>query len=104
MTATDSGGRPIGTDSARFLAFQDDRELENPAADLTLLKQIAELTGGKAVPPEGLVKYLKAMDKSVESEYITQKEVRVWDNWWFLLAFAALLTAEWWLRKKHGWV
>ncbi len=51
VTAIDSGGKTIGTDSSRFIAYRDDRELENPSADLTLLRQIAEMTGGKFLPP-----------------------------------------------------
>lgn len=104
VTAIDAAGKILGSDSARFLAYQDDRELENPAADLTLLKQIAELTGGKFLPPEGLAKYLESLDKTLVSEYVTQKDVRLWDNWWFMILFAAVLTLEWFLRKRHGWV
>ena len=53
-------GKEIGHDSARFLVYQDDRELENPSADLKLAREIAELTGGELGhpreaerPPEG---------------------------------------------------
>ncbi|APW63797.1 glutamine amidotransferase [Paludisphaera borealis] len=44
-------GQEVGRDAARFLVFQDDRELDNPSADLSLAKQIAEITSGEAVPP-----------------------------------------------------
>ncbi len=104
VTAKDAAGKVIGTDSARLIAYQDDRELENPAADLNLLRQVADLTGGKYLAPEQLGDYLKTLDKDIVSEYITQREVRVWDNWYFLLIFTILLTTEWWLRKRHGWV
>ena len=46
-------GKEIGSDPARFMVYQDDRELENPAADLALLKQIAEITGGASAPLRG---------------------------------------------------
>ena len=75
-----------------------------PPPTSTLLRQIAELTGGKALPPEGLAKYLESLDKTLVSEYVTQKDVRIWDNWWFMVLFAAVLTLEWFLRKRHGWV
>jgi len=97
-------GQEVGNDHARFLVYQDDRELENPAAEPALAKQIAEITGGESVPPEQLVKYLKSLDHAGYTEYISPTEHRVWDNWPFFLLFTALLTAEWWLRKKHGWV
>jgi len=97
-------GQEIGRDSSRFLVYQDDREMENPSADLDLAKQIAQLTGGESVPHEGLGKYLKGIDQSAYTEYVSPTEHKIWDNWPFLLIFTALLTLEWWLRKRHGWV
>jgi hypothetical protein len=105
LTVTASSkGNVVGTDSVRFLVYQDDREMENPAADSALLRQIAEITGGTSLKPEELGKYLKALSGKMVSEYVTQSEVRIWDRWPFLLLFAALLTLEWWVRKRHGWV
>jgi hypothetical protein len=97
-------GQEVGRDSSRFLVYQDDRELENPSADLALARQIAEITGGEAVTQESLGKYLKGIDQSTYTEYLSPTEHKIWDNWPFLLLFAALLTMEWWLRKRHGWV
>jgi hypothetical protein len=97
-------GQEIGRDKARFLVYEDDRELENPSADLKLAREIAEITGGELVTPERLGGYLKAIDRSVFTETLSPSEYKVWDNWPFLLLFTALLTIEWWLRKRHGWV
>jgi hypothetical protein len=97
-------GQEIGHDTVRFLVYQDDRETENPSADLGLAKAIAELTDGERVNPERLLTHLKGIDRSAYTEYVSPAEYKVWDNWPFLLIFTALLTLEWWLRKKHGWV
>jgi hypothetical protein len=97
-------GQEIGRDSSRFLVYQDDREMENPSADIALARQIAEISGGEAVPHESLGKYLKGIDQSAYTEYSIPTEHRIWDNWPFFLIFTALLTLEWWLRKRHGWV
>jgi hypothetical protein len=97
-------GQEIGRDTGRFLVYQDDRELENPSADLTLAREIAEITGGEPVTPEKLSGYLKKTDLAVAGDIYIPSEYRVWDNWPFLLLFTALLTVEWWLRKRHGWV
>jgi hypothetical protein len=97
-------GVEVGSDSARFLVFQDDREMENPAADLALLREISNVSGGLVVAPEELGKYLSGLDQQVVEDYVTQREVRIWDTWPFLLRFTAMLTLEWWLRKKLGWV
>ena len=96
--------KELGSDNARFLVYQDDRELDNPAADHALLRQIAQITGGQTSAPEQLGKYLKTLDGETLTETATQREVRLWDNWPFFLVFAGLLTVEWWLRKRNGWV
>ncbi len=97
-------GKEIGRDKARFLVYQDDRELENPSADPKLAREIADITGGELVPPERLAAHLRAIDRSSFTEFLSPHEYKVWDNWPFLLIFTALLTMEWWLRKRHGWV
>ena len=98
------GGKEIGHDSARFLVYRDDRELENPSADLKLAREIAELSGGEVVSPEKLSASLKGIDRSAYTEYVTDSQYEIWDNWPFLVCFAVILTLEWWLRKRHGWV
>jgi uncharacterized membrane protein len=103
-TVATKDGKEIGRDSARFLVFQDDRELENPAADTALLRQLAELSGGKLLTTEKLPEFLRSLDADALSETVVQREVRLWDNWPFLLLFAGLLGAEWVVRKRLGWV
>ena len=99
------GDQEVGRDNRPvFLVYQDDRELENPSADLSLARQIAVLTGGESITPERLGAYLKAIDRSAYTEYLSPSEYKVWDNWPFLLTFAALLTLEWFIRKRLGWV
>jgi hypothetical protein len=99
-----SRGKEIGRDTARFLVYEDDRETENPAADLALLRQIALATAAESLPPEQLPRYLRSLEGKTETEYVSQTEHRIWDNWPFLLVFATVLMLEWWLRKRHGWV
>ena len=98
------GGETIGSASARFLVFDDDRELRNPAADLALLKAIAEESGGEYLVPEQLADHIAALGDEVIPEYEAVNEVRLWDNWPFLLLFTLVLTLEWWLRRRNGWV
>jgi uncharacterized membrane protein len=97
-------GQEVGRDSARFLVYQDESELERPAADRLLLRQVAEASGGEAVPPEQLAKYIQSLQGKVFTETFSQTERKIWDNWPFLLLFTALLVVEWAIRKKHGWV
>jgi hypothetical protein len=102
-TVATKDGTKIGSDSARFNVYQDDRERENPAADRALLRQIAEVTGGKSVAPEELGKQLATLDPGL-TERVSLTEKRIWDNWIFLVIFAAVMSLEWWVRKRLGWV
>jgi hypothetical protein len=102
-TVAKKGATEVGRDSARFNVYQDDREMENPAADRALLREIATITGGKSVAPEELGKELATLDAGV-TESVSYAEKRIWDNWYFLVIFAAILSLEWWLRKRMGWV
>ena len=83
--------------------YQDDRELENPSADLKLAREIAEITGGELVSLNGWEPTSRRSISSAFTEYLSPSEYKVWDNWPFLLIFATLLTVEWWLRKRP-WV
>jgi len=103
VTAT-RNGQALGRESARFEVHQDDREMENPAADRALLRQIAEITGGRSLAPEKLQAYIESLDGATYTQSESQIEHRIWDNWPFFLVFTTLLTLEWWLRKRHGWV
>lgn len=106
VTAT-KDGKSLGPEAwTRFIAREPrDLELDNPAADPDLLKEVAANTGGRFLRPEELEDYLRDLLKSKElasaEEY---RRVRLWDNWWFLLLFVGLMTTEWALRKKQGLV
>jgi hypothetical protein len=95
----------IGKARARFLVFEQDLELSNPAADVGALESLAAMTQGKTVAPEQLPKLLDEIKEGTkELEVETQSKDTLWDNWNFFLCFAGLLVVEWFLRKKWGLV
>ncbi|MDX2036082.1 MAG: glutamine amidotransferase [Isosphaeraceae bacterium] len=96
-------GKEVGRADSRFMVYEDDRELENPAADRSLLRQIAEITGGKSLQPEEIDDALESLD-TTNTDRVSLTEYRIWDNWPFLILFTLVLTLEWWLRKSRGWV
>ncbi len=91
----------------RFIVDARDLELDNPAADLTLLEEISALTGGTSMPPEQLGSFLQ---RKIENDEFTLPDVAnlhqttLWDNWPFLLLFVGIITGEWILRKTSGLV
>ncbi|MAT15636.1 MAG: hypothetical protein CMJ46_10250 [Planctomyces sp.] len=97
-------GRPVGYSAwGRFQVEQIDLELDNPAADPGTLQQIASATGGAFVEPEELKNFLERLDR-IHEETDELELVRLWDNWWFLTLFIALMTVEWTTRKIKGLV
>jgi len=101
-------GQPYASPAwTRFIVDARDLELDNPASDPGLLRDIAELTGGMLVPPEKLGETLAAKHKDGDfqlREISDYRTLRLWDGWPFLLTFVALMTAEWALRKRYGLV
>lgn len=99
-------GVEIGRAEARFLIYERDLELDNPAADPSLLASLSAATaesGGKAIPPELLPELLEELradppDFDVE----TQTSTPLWNNWPFFLLLVGLLCADWYLRKRWG--
>jgi uncharacterized membrane protein len=106
-TARD-GEQELGTAEARFLVPDQDIELDRPAAEPSLMAQLAEMTaaaGGQALAPEelpALLARLAAQPPKLEEEVIAKRTY--WDTWPFFLVFVGLLGAEWFLRKRWGLV
>jgi hypothetical protein len=102
----ESGGQSIGLPAeSRFIVYEQDLELHNPAADFTLLDEISRITGGTTVPPEELGAHLRRRAREGLNVEITEIErVTLWDHWPLLVLFSLTLSAEWYVRKRRGLV
>lgn len=104
VTAT-QGNQPLGSTRARFLVFEQDLELDNAAADATVLESLAAMTGGKSLAPEELPDLLRRMMEETEAlEVKTEAKQSLWDTWPYFFLFVGLLGTEWYLRKRWGMV
>jgi uncharacterized membrane protein len=91
--------------NARFLVFEQDLELENPAADPSLMQSLATLTGGEAMAPEQLVSFLGRFNDHRPDPIVEfQTKQTPWDTWPYFLTIVGLLCTEWLLRKRWGLV
>lgn len=99
------GGTMVESAQARFLVEDRDRELENPAADWTLLQHLAEATGGEVVRPEDFARLIQQLSRRTE-ELEATLEIRtpLWDKWPWLAAIVLLAAGEWYLRRRWGLV
>ncbi len=108
ISADSAAGDPIGDARARFLVFEQDLELDNAAADPTLLASLSAMTsnlGGRSLAPEELPTLIDEFaSQPQEMEIETQEKITPWDTWPFFLLFVATISGEWYLRKKWGLV
>ncbi len=104
--SAEKDGQSLGPDAwTRYLVEARDLELDNPSANPELLREISQTTGGRFLTPEELPGYLQDLINNPPRSLAEQvQSTRLWDNWWFLLAFVGLLTLEWAIRKKRGLV
>jgi uncharacterized membrane protein len=109
VTATREG-REIGAAQSRFEVFDQDLELNHPAADHDLLRRLANLTsdsGGRMLAREELPDLLRQL-QNLPEQLAIERETR-WrlagtaaDAWLFFVLVAVLFIGEWALRKKWG--
>lgn len=103
--AAKQGDKTLGLARARFLVYEQDLELENPAADPSLMASLSTMTSGEHLPPEQLAQCLeKIRDRPMQLDVRTETKRPLWDTWPFLLILAGLLCSEWALRKRWGLV
>jgi len=98
---------------ARFIVYQDDAETARRAADHDFLKKLAAAGGGEFHRIDELHDFLK---KQYADQPVPQARTKanLWPDWRrntltpfltiFFLLFVALLTLEWFLRRRWGLV
>ncbi|MEC9094160.1 MAG: hypothetical protein VX438_15735, partial [Planctomycetota bacterium] len=79
----------------------DSGEMSETAVNETLLKQMAEESGGRYLREEELSKLPELLD-SFSHGRVIESETLLWQSYWWLGAIMLLLTTEWILRKRVG--
>jgi hypothetical protein len=74
-------------------------EFTHSRMDRGALTHFAEKTGGRYVPLEELADLPEALPALREKTVISEKPIKLWDNWIVLVAILLLLTVEWTVRK-----
>ena len=100
VTATRDGA-PVGTDTAYVRAAPDDGEYFDAAMRATLLKRIAEDTGGRfytASTVSSLADDITYLGRGVT----VVQEKDLWDMPIVLALLVGLVGGEWFLRRKVG--
>jgi hypothetical protein len=76
-------------------------ERSDVSANPTLLASLATASAGQVVPLDELAT-LPDLLQAATGEDSRRQETRLWDSWWLLMLFCALVTTEWVLRKLNG--
>ena len=91
------------TEEIMFSILQDNAEFEKPWVNETLLKKIAQVSGGRhhrLNGNDGLDAYQFANpDVQVNSQ---SRKFSLWDNWWAYGLVLGFLVMDWYLRRKSG--
>ena len=97
----------LGRDKTSFTAAFFYGEADDGRPRLDLLKQIAEASKGEYIPiddwnDEALEKITARLESIAPSEIVEQRQTRLWSNLWPFAIMLALLSVEWWMRRKWG--
>ena len=102
-----AGGKPVGRDKASFTAASSYGETDDGLPRLDLLKQIAESSKGEYISindwnEKTFDKIAARLETIAPSEIVEQRQTRLWSNLWPFGLILALLSVEWWMRRKWG--
>jgi uncharacterized membrane protein len=86
-----------------FSVLKDSAEFEKPLVNETLLKKIAEISGGRhhflnGKDDLGSFQFANP-DVQVKSQ---SRSFSLWDNWWAYGLLVGFLVMDWYLRRKSG--
>lgn len=92
-------GTPIEAD----LVVHDrlSKELQDLSSNRALLARLAEVSRGRLLLPDE-ARQLPSLFLDPDADRKFGEENTIWDKWWVLVLFFALLTGEWVVRKLNG--
>lgn len=88
--------------TSRFVVLpRDSGELEESAANLPLLQQMAAESGGVCLREEDIGQLVSLLNPLSQGR-ITESETLIWQSYWWFASIVGLLAMEWFLRKRAG--
>ncbi|MFH1279372.1 MAG: hypothetical protein ABIK65_13455 [Candidatus Eisenbacteria bacterium] len=95
------GSAPIGEDRGEFSVGDFSAEFLETETDLPLLRSLARATGGAVIAADSVGEWDGDLSLPSRSRRILD-EREIWNHWVLFLLVLALLSTEWWLRKRRG--
>ena len=100
-------GKTLGRDKTSFSVAFPYGESDDGRPRTDLLKQIAEASHGEFFSindwnDKALDKIAAKLESHAPSQIVEQRQTRLWSTLWPFSIILALLSVEWWLRRKWG--
>ena len=100
-----SRGKDLGRTSSKFLVYEQNNEMRQLAAELDVLRNVAEITSGEYNSNEELPNFIRSLqDRDLNLKVTQPIYENLWDRWEVLIVFLGVVAAEWIIRKRHGMV
>lgn len=94
-------GKRYGADHASFRVLESHFEEEDLRPDTTLLKELAQSSGGRFIPADDFsVSFFKQYEDELTKK--TGRKILLWNSPWVLVLILLFLGFEWVLRKRRG--
>lgn len=95
------GGAPLGTTEGRFWVETMGPEFARPWADHQTMQEIAKRSGGLSIEMASLRDLAGKIPRTLRSVGRI-REIEIWNHWLLFVLFVALLSTEWFLRRRRG--
>ena len=100
-------GKTLGKDSTSLTVAIPYGEIDDGKPRPELLKQIAAASQGEYIPikewnDKTLERIAAKLESLKPSQIIEQRQTRLWSTLWPFGLILALLSVEWWMRRKWG--
>jgi len=93
----------IGQDHTVFAIALKNKEFQDTSIRRDILAKIAEISGGKyfELPVKNIGEKISIENPAIV-KLVGKRQISLWDNGYIFMAILAIVSAEWWLRKRGG--
>jgi uncharacterized membrane protein len=100
-------GKTLGRDKASFSVLFPYGEIDDGRPKPELLKQIAAASQGEFISiddwnEQTLAKIAAKLESHAPSQIVERRQTQLWSTLWPFYVILALLSVEWWMRRKWG--
>ncbi|MEP9411150.1 MAG: hypothetical protein HRF42_07045 [Candidatus Brocadia sp.] len=93
----------IGQDYAVFNIALENKEFKDPSIRRDILAKLAEVSGGKHFDlPATNIREKISIENPPIVKLAGKRQISLWDNGYIFVAILAIVSIEWWIRKRGG--